>query len=94
MCEEYTTISSVIPMLNLYLEDMKKIPELQTHLFFYNQSLRVGFDGDDCFEPLCLLYPPCWIQGTNLSFLINPNQATSGKAEVLQLLCTKKMVEA
>ena len=89
--EEYTTLSSVIPILmelNLHLEDVKKIPELSDVLTLLQSELKRRFrkftdPGDDCFEPLFVVST---ILDPRYKPLINPNQAKADKAEVLQLL--------
>ena len=89
--EEYTTLSSVIPILmelNLHIKHMKKIPELSDILTLLQSELKRRFrkftdPGDNCFEPLFVVST---ILDPRYKPLINPNQAKAGKAKVLQLL--------
>ena len=69
--EEYTTISSALPIfmeINLHLEDMKKLLKVQEISCLLQSELKRRFrkctdPGDEYYEPSCL---QCWIPGTKV----------------------------
>ena len=89
--EDYTTISSVIPIimeLNLHLEEMKKVPELTVVSNLLQSELKRRFrkctdPGDPDHEPLFLM---ATMLDPRYKVLLNPIQVESTKKELLKEL--------
>ena len=89
--EEYTTISSALPILmeiNLHLEEMRKIPDVAEVSTVLQSELKRRFR--KCTDPADETYEPLYLVSTLLDPryrpLLNPVQLKSGKEEVLKLM--------
>ena len=90
--EEYTTISSALPILmeiNLHLEDMKKLPEVQEISCLLQSELKrrrfrkCTDPGDEYYEPLYIMSA---MLDPRYKSLLNSIQLNSAKDEVHKLL--------